>query len=135
MIRRDKMQAKTGTCRFCGQIRTVMVPDGKKFTEEELDAIAGTECNCSAAEEEREIGNVKDAARESIERILVKRERGTAAAILSAAVDPMARKKVKKVSVNMDGELVCSMYMKGKKVIVEARQTMVEYSDGEAVDE
>lgn len=129
------MKAKTGTCRFCGQIRTVMVPNGKVFTEEELDAIAGTECNCSAAEEEREIGNIKDAASESIERILVKRERSTAAGILSAAIDPIARKKVKKVSVNMDGELVCSMYMKGKKIIVEARQTMVEYSDGEAVDE
>jgi hypothetical protein len=112
-----------------------MVPDGKEFSEEELNAIAGTECNCSAAEEEREIGNIKDAAAESIEKILVKKERSTAAGILSAAIDPIARKKVKKVSVNMDGELVCSMYMKGKKIIVEARQTMVEYSDGEAIDE
>ena len=129
------MKAKTGICRFCGQLRTVMVPDGKEFSEEELNAIAGTECNCSAAEEEREIGNIKDAAAESIEKILVKKERSTAAGILSAAIDPIARKKVKKVSVNMDGELVCSMYMKGKKIIVEAQQTMVEYSDGEAIDE
>lgn len=129
------MKAKTGICRFCGQLRTVMVPDGKEFSEEELNAIAGTECNCSTAEEEREIGNIKDAAAESIEKILVKKERSTAAGILSAAIDPIARKKVKKVSVNMDGELVCSMYMKGKKIIVEARQTMVEYSDGEAIDE
>ena len=129
------MKAKTGICRFCGQLRTVMVLDGKEFSEEELNAIAGTECNCSAAEEEREIGNIKDAAAESIEKILVKKERSTAAGILSAAIDPIARKKVKKVSVNMDGELVCSMYMKGKKIIVEARQTMVEYSDGEAIDE
>ena len=129
------MKAKTGICRFCGQLRTVMVPDGKEFSEEELNAIAGTECNCSAAEEEREIGNIKDAAAESIEKILVKKEGSTAAGILSAAIDPIARKKVKKVSVNMDGELVCSMYMKGKKIIVEARQTMVEYSDGEAIDE
>jgi len=129
------MNAKTGMCQFCGQLLTVMVPDGKDFTEEELNTIAAAECTCSKAEEEREISSIKDAARESIERILDKKNRRTAAAILTAAVDPIARKKCKKVSVNMDGELVCSMYMKGKRVIVEARQTMVEYSDGEAVDE
>lgn len=129
------MIAKTGTCSFCGQFETVMVPEGKVFTQEELDAIASAECVCSAAEEEREIRCIKDAARDSIEKILASKNRNTAAAILTAAVDPIARKKCKKVSVNMDGELVCSMYMKGRKVIVEARQTMVEYSDGEAVDE
>lgn len=66
--------------------------------------------------------------------ILAKKNEKTVAQVMLAAVDGMARDRIKKVSINIDGETTCSMYQKGGKIIVESRRTEVEYSDGEAAE-
>ncbi len=38
-----------GTCKYCGQIRMVHVSEGKKYTQEEIDKIAESECDCALA--------------------------------------------------------------------------------------
>lgn len=85
-----------GTCKWCGQTRTVMrVP--VETTQEEMDKIASSECNCEGAE-------------------------------------AVARKYVKKITVNVDGMLTASMYLSSGKIIVESRKTEVYQSDGELED-
>lgn len=130
-----EMVPVNGVCKYCGQNRVVMAPEGKEYTPEELDRIASAECDCSGAEEEAVVRKKKTDAADAIESILMKKNRKTVGNIMLAAVDAIARDRIKKVSINVDGESVCSMYIKGKKIIVESRQTKVEYSDGEAQDE
>lgn len=40
------MILRTGVCKFCGQIRTVNVSEDKDYTQEQLDRIAESECDC-----------------------------------------------------------------------------------------
>ena len=41
----------TGTCKYCGQVRMVRYAEGK--TQEDLDRIATSECDCDGAQRER----------------------------------------------------------------------------------
>lgn len=43
------MIALNGCCKYCGQIRIVQVSEDKKYTQEELDKIAESECDCDIA--------------------------------------------------------------------------------------
>ena len=128
------MRSKTGTCKYCRQYKVVQVPKDKEYTQEELDDIATAECDCDGAEEEAKVRGKIKAAMDSIDRILVKRQKKDIAPVMQSAVELMARGKIKKVSINIDGDTTCSMYGKGSKIVVESRQTLVECSDGEMVE-
>lgn len=43
------MILRTGVCKFCGQIRTVNASEDKDYTQEQLDRIAESECDCDIA--------------------------------------------------------------------------------------
>ncbi len=121
-----------GTCKWCGQTRTVMrVP--VETTQEEMDKIASSECNCEGAEKEREVEYLISTAGASIRKIVQKRS-PDAARILQAGAEAVARKYVKKITVNVDGMLTASMYLSSGKIIVESRKTEVYQSDGELED-
>jgi hypothetical protein len=129
------MKTVSGICRFCKQIAVVQIPDDKEFDQKRIDDIASSECKCTGAQEERKIGYLADDARSGIRRILEDKDQISAAKIMLSAVDPVARGRIKKVSVNIDGEMTCSMYLKSARIIVESRRTLVEYSDGETIEE
>lgn len=124
------MRAETGTCKWCGQVRTVMVPEDKELTREGLDRIASAECDCEGAATERRVKEVSLQARRSIETLL--EDQQTPAAILRQGVDGVARGKIKKISVNVDGYITCSMW-KGKtgSLVIEKREITVEQSEGD----
>lgn len=128
------MMPVNAICQYCGQSCVVMVKPGKEYTDEELNRIATSECTCAGAEDENKVRSRINDANDAIDMVLAKKNKKTVAKIMLAAVDAMARDRIKKVSINIDGETNCSMYMKGKKIIVESRRTEVEYSDGEAED-
>ena len=43
------MRTETGTCKYCGQMRTVQVSEDKEYSQEEIDNIAQSECDCDIA--------------------------------------------------------------------------------------
>lgn len=133
-MRENKLVARDAVCMYCGQQAVVMVAEGKEYTEAELNKIATMDCTCVGAEAEKKIESKKTDAQDAIEMILAKKNKKTVAQVMLAAVDGMARDRIKKVSINIDGETTCSMYQKGGKIIVESRRTEVEYSDGEATE-
>ena len=124
------MRSMTGTCKYCKQYKVVQVPKGKEYTQEEVNNIATAECDCEGAEEEAKIQSRIKGAMESIDRILIKKDKKIIAPVMQSAVELMARERIKKLSINIDGESTCSMYIKGSKIVVESRRTEVECSDG-----
>jgi len=128
-----KYRNVTGTCRWCGQIRTIMKAP-ENATQDELDRIASDECTCDGANKERKIREMISTAESSILKVVTKRAPG-AAQILEAGVEQVARGYAKKVSVNVDGMLTASMYRSGDRIVVESRKTEVYIADGETVDD
>lgn len=120
-----------GVCKYCGQVMIVSVPEGRHYSQEEIDRMATMDCTCPGGEAEAVIQKRVNDAAEAIDRVLAKKNKKTVAQIMLGAVDALARDRVKKISVNIDGGTTCSMYLKNKKIIVEARTTEVECSDGE----
>ena len=43
------MRTTNGTCKYCGQIRIVQVSEDKNYTQDEIDKIAESECDCDIA--------------------------------------------------------------------------------------
>ena len=43
------MITKNGACKYCGQMRIVQVSEDKNYTQEEIDKIAESECDCDVA--------------------------------------------------------------------------------------
>lgn len=46
---------REGTCHFCGQIKSVVVGEG--LTQEEVDRIVESECDCDGARTEQRLAN------------------------------------------------------------------------------
>lgn len=122
-----------GYCKFCGNSRIVMESEG--MTEEDLNNQATLECDCEGARAERNIQYLIKTGEHSLKMIIAKKSQKTADALLPF-VEFIARGKIKKISINFDGITTASMYTasSGKKIAVETRETVVEYSDGETVD-
>lgn len=126
------MNKMIGRCRFCGQSRIVAAaPDDA--TQDLLDQIATDECDCDGATQEQSIRYLVDRAEWSINRIVAKRT-SAAAAILRAGAEAVARRQIKKISVNVDGAMTASLYLSGAKIVAECRKTEVYVSDGELED-
>lgn len=122
-----------GYCKFCGNSRIVMESEG--MTEEDLNNQATLECDCEGARAERNIQHLIKTGEHSLKMTIAKKSQKTADALLPF-VEFIARGKIKKISINFDGITTASMYTasSGKKIAVETRETVVEYSDGETVD-
>lgn len=43
------MTTTNGVCKFCGQTRIIQVSDDKAYSQDELDKIAESECDCDVA--------------------------------------------------------------------------------------
>lgn len=122
-----------GTCKYCGESRIIVKAD--KMTQEDLDNQASLECDCEGAKAEQDILELIQSGKRSLDRIIGKKSKEVAKA-LTPFVEMIARKKIKKVSINFDGIMTGSLYASssGKKITAETRETVVECSDGETVD-
>ena len=43
------MRTTNGVCKYCGQMRIVQVSENKEYTQEDIDRIAESECDCDIA--------------------------------------------------------------------------------------
>ncbi len=59
----------TGTCKYCGQVRMVRYAEGK--TQEDLDRIATSECDCDGAQRERNALYEESKARTAIGKVII----------------------------------------------------------------
>jgi len=96
------MKTATGTCKYCGQIATLQVPE--EFTQEIIDEEATKKCDCPEAQaftkQQEEIANaegmIKDffKDREGMQKIKD---------ILLSAVEPLAKSEIGAISISKDG--------------------------------
>ena len=96
------MKTKTGTCKFCGQIATLEVPE--KFTQEMIDEEAVKRCDCPEAQaytkQQEEIANAEG----MIKTFFEKREgMETVKDLLLSAVKPLAENSIGAISISKDG--------------------------------
>lgn len=89
---------KTGTCKYCKQMKTVSVPEGAD--QETCDAAATDACECPEAKEEHRRRMKKEAAFTYIDNMLDKNS--YARDVLKAAVEGVMNKAVGKVSTKID---------------------------------
>lgn len=73
----------TGTCKYCGQVRIVRYAEGK--TQEDLDRITTSECDCDGAQRERNALYEESKARTAIGKVIQPRFPQAAAIMTEAA--------------------------------------------------
>ncbi len=134
MIERG-MHDMTGECQFCHQLRTVWVSDPAEYSEEDLNKIATSECDCPGAEKAGKRDALVSSGQEAVRLTLTNRHRGHAAEIMNAGLKALCSGRIKKISVQIDKETTATMYLakveKDTRVMVECRTTVLEWSDGE----
>ena len=84
---KGKMQDTTGTCKFCGQVRTVRV-----FPGEDADTVATNECDCTEAKAEHKVSISILATSKAIDKKFPELKPVPAAEkAIKAALEPVAR--------------------------------------------
>ena len=129
-----------GTCRFCSQMRAVWVKKPEEYSQDDIDRIATSECECPGALKEGKKQQLMNSGAEAIRMTLTDKHRKGAAAVMMAGLADLCAQRLRKVSVQIDRETTASMYLakvevegggKDIRVIVECKTTTVEFSDGE----
>ena len=94
------MQTTTAECPYCGQIRTVMIPDGLDSKEElycaQLEAIAT--CNCTQGAAARNKNKILQIAEDHIEDVL-REAHPDAADLFQEAKEAVYDGRIRKLSV------------------------------------
>lgn len=112
-----------GTCRFCGQRRTVRYAGG--YAQEELDKIATDECNCDGAIKERSIRYEASKARTAVEKVITPRY-PEAGEILSKAADPTAHGLFHAVTISLGDGAKATMTVNAKGAVkVKLSETII----------
>ena len=126
-----------GTCLYCGQ---KMILEGVHGSQEELDAMATSQCRC----EEAKVARKKRQDEEDKERERLRRIEGAlynadnlfedmpeARELIKKAIPALVDFELKKVTVS-DGEVTASVWRDGNgKVTVEKRRTIIDQADSE----
>lgn len=133
----DEGDVAIGTCIYCGQS---MIFEGVHATQEELDAMATQQCNCTEAMVARKKKqDAEDAERERLRRIegaLYNAENlfdelPEARELVKRAIPALVDFKLKKVTIS-DGEVTASVWRDANgKVTVEKRRTIIDQADSE----
>lgn len=120
-----KIKKVTGFCKFCDQGRLVAVPDNKEFTQDELNQIATDECECLKAKEERERAEMLERAEYYIDNLVPDSEEHVKP-LLMGVLPQLLDRKLKKMSLNIDGRITYAIY-RGKEdsVNVQRQETIV----------
>lgn len=96
------MTTRTGTCRFCGQIATLELPE--RFTQEEIDQEAVKRCDCPEARAYTKQQEMIASAEGTIKEFFKDREGMDAIKnLLLGAVEPMTRQEISAISISKGG--------------------------------
>lgn len=96
------MKTATGTCKYCGQIATLELPE--KFTQEEIDEEVTRKCDCPEAQAATKQQEMIASAEGTIKEFFKDREGMDAIKdLLLQAVEPMARKEIGSISISKGG--------------------------------
>lgn len=85
-----KMENKTGTCKFCGQIKMI-----KAFPNEDPDTIATNECDCYEARKEHDVNVIVSAVSNAIDKKFNELKNvPKALSAIKSALEPAAREEI-----------------------------------------
>lgn len=88
---------REGTCRFCGQIKSVVVGEG--LTQEEVDRIVELECDCDGAKTEQRLANNATKTESDIDELL---EGHKAADILKACIPLIQHSSISSIGMQIN---------------------------------
>lgn len=98
------MKLATGECKFCKQMKSISVPDN--WDEETVNAEVTRKCDCDEAVAAEEVQRIITYAEADINRFFEDKGLDAFKEILKAAVEPVARKNVMKVTLSSNGYTV-----------------------------
>lgn len=120
------MKLATGECKYCKQMKSIEVPDN--WDEEVVNEEVTRKCNCEEAMAAEEVRRVITYAEADIKRFFEDRGLDSFKEILMAAVEPVARKNVMKVSLSSDG-YTATMKRTGSGIAVSLKHTTEEKTE------
>ncbi len=125
------MKTATGWCKYCGQAKTVQVDDQKEYTQEELDRIADSECDCDLAKKAQEKDNRIRRAKDSINKITLDGEKDVGD-FLKNVLPLLADHRIKKISVNLNGIVTYAMWRGSEDQLnIQRKETITEEDEVE----
>ena len=123
------MKEITGTCKFCGQRRLIVVPDNAD--EELILEETALSCTCKeshayrdAKEKEEQIEMAKTSARGTTFK-LFHEEYPEIEELLNMAIDPLVNKKFKKMTINTGGRVKATISFSKDSIKVEREDKSV----------
>lgn len=122
------MKETIGACRYCHQTKMVMVPDDA--TPEMIEEEATMSCTCRLSQEyankvrkEESIKMSIEAAKESIESLFEGEQFEELREALKGSIDAVARKKIKKVTINVTSKIKATIQLKDEALLVTRTET------------
>ena len=122
------MKETIGACRYCHQTKMVMVPDDA--TPEMIEDEATMSCTCRLSQEyankvrkEESIKMSIEAAKESIESLFEGEQFEELREALKGSIDAVARKKIKKVTINVTSKIKATIQLKDEALLVTRTET------------
>lgn len=122
------MKETIGACRFCHQTKMIMVPSNA--TPEMIEQEATMNCTCKLSQEyadkarrEESIKMSIEAAKASVETLFEGEHFEELREALKGSVEAIARKKIKKVTVNVTSKIKATIQMKDDAILVTRTET------------
>ena len=126
------MKEVKGTCRFCGQIRLLTVPDS--YEEKEFNEIATQECKCDEArayQEKLEAKELLEISKRSAKAMIIElfeEEFPDSTIILNGAVEPLSRYQFDKLTIKLNDNITAVLSINGKGEIKIERKEKKTYT-------
>lgn len=122
------MKETIGACRFCHQTMMVMVPDDA--TPQIIEEEATVSCQCKLSQEYAEKKRQEEyfrmsieAAKASIESLFEEDHFEELREALKGSVDAVAKKKIKKVTINVTSKIKATIQLKDNALLVIRTET------------
>lgn len=122
------MKETIGACRYCHQTKMVMVPDDA--TPEMIEEEATMSCTCRLSQEyankvrkEESIKMSIEVAKESIESLFEGEQFEELREALKGSIDAVARKKIKKVTINVTSKIKATIQLKDEALLITRTET------------
>lgn len=122
------MKETIGACRFCHQTTMVMVPDNA--TPLVIEEEATMSCTCKLSEEYRRKKEAEEslkmsieAAKESVNNLFEGDMFEELRTALKGCIESVARKKIKKVTVNITSKVKATIQLKDDAILVTRTET------------
>lgn len=121
-----KGEAKSGSCRFCGQ--QIIIDGGADMTEPQLEEAATMRCECEKALSYQEVANRQQTAKQRANELFGEnsgeyRQPEDVLKLIENAVDLICDKKMKQIKIGIKTGLQCRIMLMAKDKIKIVRET------------